>query len=433
MGDVAKDLASGTVGGVAQLVVGHPFDTIKVKLQSQPTPLPGQLPKYSGAIDAVKKTLAAEVRGQMETLLRSSPGAPLTVNQQFVAGAGAGIAVSFLATPTELIKCRCQNAQGAGATAAAVTEASAATTAAGAATTAAGAATTAAGAATKAAAKYGGPMDVAKQVLRSEGGVRGLYKGLFPTLAREVPGNATMFGVYEALKQYMAGGTDTSGLGRGSLMLAGGLAGGAFWASVYPTDVVKIIQPPKSTVIITVTQDCKNMVKIDDRLQAHTSALPLLSKPDRMETFMRHIIRNPNISKWRKNNEFVPLKTTVMETNNKGYYLDRIESLEDRLIQLSLEIETRRASRTSATGSTHTGAKELPVSSYPVFNNPKSKCKHASSAADILPVSSGGDLQNESETLEQKQKKMKKNGDHQKKKNRKKKAHNWPHLKLLGC
>ncbi|XP_021969346.1 mitochondrial carnitine/acylcarnitine carrier-like protein [Helianthus annuus] len=242
MGDVAKDLAAGTVGGVAQLVVGHPFDTIKVKLQSQPTPLPGQLPKYSGAIDAVKKTLAAEgasglykgmgaplatvaafnallftVRGQMETLLRSAPGAPLTVNQQFVAGAGAGVAVSFLATPTELIKCRLQ-AQGSGA--AVVAEASAAATA---------------------AVKYGGPIDVAKQVLRSEGGIRGLYKGLFPTLAREVPGNAAMFGVYEALKQYMAGGTDTSGLGRGSLMLAGGLAGGAFWVSVYPTDVVKSV------------------------------------------------------------------------------------------------------------------------------------------------------------------------------------------------
>ncbi|KAM0059796.1 putative mitochondrial carrier domain superfamily [Helianthus debilis subsp. tardiflorus] len=255
MGDVAKDLASGTVGGVAQLVVGHPFDTIKVKLQSQPTPLPGELPKYSGAIDAVKKTVAAEgagglykgmgaplatvaafnallfsVRGQMETLLRSSPGAPLTVNQQFVAGAGAGFAVSFLATPTELIKCRLQ-AQGASATAGVTT----------AAVTEAGAATTAAGAATAKAVKYGGPMDVAKQVLRSEGGVRGLYKGLFPTFAREVPGNATMFGVYEYLKQYMAGGTDTSGLGRGSLMLAGGLAGGAFWGAVYPTDVIKSV------------------------------------------------------------------------------------------------------------------------------------------------------------------------------------------------
>ncbi|KVH95202.1 Mitochondrial carrier domain-containing protein [Cynara cardunculus var. scolymus] len=217
MGDVAKDLAAGTVGGAAQLIVGHPFDTIKVKLQSQPTPLPGQLPKYSGAIDAVKQTLAAEgprglykgmgaplatvaafnavlftVRGQMETLLRSEPGAPLTVNQQVIAGAGAGVAVSFLATPTELIKCS-------------------------------------------------GPMDVAEQVLRSEGGARGLFKGLFPTLAREVPGNAAMFGVYEALKQYFAGGTDTSGLSRGSLMMAGGLAGGAFWASVYPTDVIKSV------------------------------------------------------------------------------------------------------------------------------------------------------------------------------------------------
>ena len=50
-----------------------------------------------------------------------------------------------------------------------------------------------------------------------------------------------MFGVYEAIKQYMAGGTDTSGLGRGSLMMAGGLAGGAFWGAVYPTDVVKSV------------------------------------------------------------------------------------------------------------------------------------------------------------------------------------------------
>lgn len=131
MGDVAKDLASGTVGGVAQLVVGHPFDTIKVKLQSQPAPVPGQPPKFSGAMDAVRQTLAAEgprglykgmgaplatvavfnavlftVRGQMETLLRSEPGVPLTVGQQVIAGAGAGLAVSFLACPTELIKCR---------------------------------------------------------------------------------------------------------------------------------------------------------------------------------------------------------------------------------------------------------------------------------------------------------------------------------------
>ncbi|MCL7047443.1 hypothetical protein MKW94_003748 [Papaver nudicaule] len=137
------------------------------------------------------------VRGQMESLVRSEPGVPLTINQQFFCGAGAGLAVSFLACPTELVKCRLQ-AQSALADSSL----------------------------TGGAPKYGGPMDVAKQVLRSEGGARGLFKGMVPTLAREVPGNAAMFGVYEAFK-------------RGSLMMAGGIAGAAFWASVYPTDVVK--------------------------------------------------------------------------------------------------------------------------------------------------------------------------------------------------
>ncbi|CAL9158871.1 unnamed protein product [Musa hybrid cultivar] len=236
MGDAAKDLTAGTVGGAAQLIVGHPFDTIKVKLQSQPAPLPGQPPKYSGAMDAVKQTMVAEgprglykgmgvplatvaafnavlftVRGQMEGLLRSEPGAPLTVNQQMVCGAVAGVAVSILACPTELIKCRLQ-AQSA----------------------------LAGSAASYAAAKYGGPMDVAKHVVR-EAGVRGLFKGMVPTLAREVPGNAVLFGVYEALKQYYAGGKDTSGLGRWPLMVAGGLGGASFWLSVYPTDVVKSV------------------------------------------------------------------------------------------------------------------------------------------------------------------------------------------------
>ncbi|KAK2995917.1 hypothetical protein RJ640_029799 [Escallonia rubra] len=236
MGEVAKDLTAGTVGGAAQLVVGHPFDTIKVKLQSQPHPLPGQPLKYAGAMDAVKQTIAAEgprglykgmgaplatvaafnavlfsVRGQMEALLRSQPGAPLTVDQQIVAGAGAGVAVSFLACPTELIKCRLQ-AQSALADVGAA----------------------------GVVVKYGGPMDVARHVLQSAG-VRGLFKGLVPTMAREIPGNAAMFGAYEAIKQFLAGGQDTSGLGRGSLIVAGGLAGASFWAFVYPTDVVKSV------------------------------------------------------------------------------------------------------------------------------------------------------------------------------------------------
>lgn len=85
-----------------------------------------------------------------------------------------------------------------------------------------------------------GPIDVAKHVVR-EAGMKGLFKGLVPTMGREVPGNAVMFGVYEGTKQYLAGGQDTSNLGRGSLILSGGLAGAVFWLSVYPTDVVKSV------------------------------------------------------------------------------------------------------------------------------------------------------------------------------------------------
>ncbi|CAN1356903.1 Mitochondrial carnitine/acylcarnitine carrier-like protein [Linum perenne] len=166
MGDVAKDLAAGTVGGAAQLVTGHPFDTIKVKLQSQPVAVPGQPQRYAGAIDAVKKTIASEGAGG----LYKGMGAPLA---------------TVAALNAVLFTVRGQF----------------------------------------------------EALLRTQR----LFKGLVPTMAREVPGNAAMFGIYELVKQSMAGGQDTSKLGRGSLMMAGGLAGASFWISVYPTDVVKSV------------------------------------------------------------------------------------------------------------------------------------------------------------------------------------------------
>ncbi|KAL4570494.1 hypothetical protein LXL04_026150 [Taraxacum kok-saghyz] len=182
------------------------------------------------------------------------------------------------------------------------------------------------------------------------------------------------------------------------------------------------------------------MVKMDDQLQCHSS-LPLLSKPHRMDSFIKLITKNPNLSRWRyifkfgrKNSECVPLNETIADANNKNYLLDRIESLEDRLIQLSLEIETRRTSRTSTTPSTIPATRELPISSYPVFNNPKPKCKRV--ASDALPISTGGELQKRSEGLDKKKKRR--NGRSKDEncktfKNGKKKARSWPHLKILGC
>ena len=128
-------------------------------------------------------------------------------------------------------------------------------------------------------------MDVIRHV-RTEKGIAGLYRGMAPTLTREMAGNATMFAIYEMLKRKAAamqvyalltamrrhhthatqvlcsamtpsesgcpcwrlqeacklllqGLQSTKELGVGSLMIAGGLGGVAYWGPVYPADVIK--------------------------------------------------------------------------------------------------------------------------------------------------------------------------------------------------
>ena len=49
-----RSLAAGGVGGVCAVLVGHPFDLVKVRLQT------AEKGVYKGAIDAVKKTVARE-------------------------------------------------------------------------------------------------------------------------------------------------------------------------------------------------------------------------------------------------------------------------------------------------------------------------------------------------------------------------------------
>lgn len=49
-----RSLAAGGVGGVCAVLVGHPFDLVKVRLQT------AEKGVYSGAIDVVRKTVARE-------------------------------------------------------------------------------------------------------------------------------------------------------------------------------------------------------------------------------------------------------------------------------------------------------------------------------------------------------------------------------------
>ena len=161
---------------------GHPFDTCKVMMQIKPGLSPmeavrgvvaaqGVLGMYKG-MGAPLATVAAfnavlfSTRGYTERAL-SPDGAPLTAWQAVIAGGVAGVPVSLMAAPTELLKCRLQAQKSKPPPGAVYT-----------------AADVRAGR-----ALYRGPAQVAQAIVRYEGALQ-LFRGLSPTLLREVPGNA---------------------------------------------------------------------------------------------------------------------------------------------------------------------------------------------------------------------------------------------------
>lgn len=124
------------------------------------------------------------------------------------AAAFGGVALSFILGPTELIKCRLQARN----------------------------------------TIYKGPLDCVQQTIREEG-LRGLTRGMGATMAREVPGNALFFYVYEWLRRGLPGRLTMENVPSSSLLdvmkdasssiVCGGTAGIAMWAAVLPIDVAK--------------------------------------------------------------------------------------------------------------------------------------------------------------------------------------------------
>ena len=49
-----RSLAAGGVGGICAVIVGHPFDLVKVRLQT------AEKGVYTGALDVVRRTIARE-------------------------------------------------------------------------------------------------------------------------------------------------------------------------------------------------------------------------------------------------------------------------------------------------------------------------------------------------------------------------------------
>lgn len=186
-----KDLAAGTNGGFAITAVGHPFDTIKIRMQTQPV----DNPLYSGTWDCMKKTLKWEgvgglyrgvtsplvgnaffnatqflAYGQAKKLFRPDGNEDaMTVTQFLGCGIMTGTLVSFVESPIDLFKSQMQvqifRSRITGEPPA-----------------------------------YRSVPDVVRQVV-SGYGLRGFYQGLSATMCRDIPAVSLYFSTYEATRK----------------------------------------------------------------------------------------------------------------------------------------------------------------------------------------------------------------------------------------
>lgn len=221
--DSLIDFTAGSVGGCSGKLLDYPFDTVKVRLQTQSAlteavitsaAKSGKAPPvhYTGAIHCLRHTIKTDgymslYRGISAPLLGSmaenavlflvygeikkqmgekSGDPPLTLLQLCTAGAIAGGFTPFVLTPFELVKCRLQTVGEGFRT-------------------------------------YKGPMDVVIQTIKEEGFFRGLYRGNMSTLLREIPGNFCWYGVYEGVCKFMTPeGGSKADLGVSTHLLGGG-------------------------------------------------------------------------------------------------------------------------------------------------------------------------------------------------------------------
>ncbi|ODQ82101.1 hypothetical protein BABINDRAFT_12145 [Babjeviella inositovora NRRL Y-12698] len=210
-----KSFGSGAFGGVCALLTGHPFDLVKVQLQT------GQHPSASAAVRA---TLAASgplglYRGVIPPLVGVTPifavsfwgydvgknlvswatnknaGEALSTAEISAAGFFSAIPTTGLTAPFERIKVVLQTSK-------------------------------------TQTLMFG----ATREILRA-GGLPSLFKGSVATLARDGPGSAVYFATYEILKKKWS--PENGDLSLVAVMGAGGFAGVAMWMTIYPFDTIK--------------------------------------------------------------------------------------------------------------------------------------------------------------------------------------------------
>lgn len=229
----AKDFVSGVIAGVAQVLVGHPANTIKSRLQMQPTP-----PIYNGMLHCLRLTLREEgyrglYRGmasplagvgfinavvffcneETKRLIVTHRGyssvAEVNLVDSFAAGGLTGLGASIVTCPVELPMVRLQTER--------MLHPHRATS---------------------------GPVAVARHMV-ADGGISALWRGIVPTMHRETWSYATYFAVYFQSRQWLGAVTSGEGGGKAEVtplqaFLAGGASGQCGQMVALPLDAMKV-------------------------------------------------------------------------------------------------------------------------------------------------------------------------------------------------
>lgn len=238
-----NELLAGSVGGAAQVLVGQPLDTIKTRAQVAPRGM------FKGPMDILAQTIRKEgffalYKGMASPLIgiagvnsllfaayglskrAISPFPQLSLKEIAAAGAMAGAVNAILASPVEMFKVRMQG-------------------------------------------QYGSATDkrlreVAREMWSQWGIRKGIMRGYWITVAREIPAYAGFYTAFEFSKRKF---TAIYGdqLPVWALLSSGATGGIAYWLACYPLDVVKSrVQlrdtPPTGTPVQYIARELRNIV-----------------------------------------------------------------------------------------------------------------------------------------------------------------------------
>jgi len=209
--DTAGDLVAGTACGAAACLVGHPFDTVKIRMQMDPKAGIMQSARHLGlgglyrglgspmATQPLITAICFMSYGQAKAFMQGRDlSTPLSIPQLCLCGAFSGLVNTVVVAPMELVKCTMQAPGGD--------------------------------------KMYGSSFRCAHSIV-SQHGVRALFRGSVPTILREVPSYVGYFASYEGLKQLYK--ERYGEMGPAAVCGIGGIAGVVTWTVSYPQDVIK--------------------------------------------------------------------------------------------------------------------------------------------------------------------------------------------------